>query len=258
MPTKVKTPGPVPKIALDYFKAKGLKPAFSYLEVWKDEHTYSFTAAKVMENDILRDLQDSITKALEQGIPFKEWSKEVGPMLDQSGWSGYHVGVPKVHRLQTIYQTNVRVARSVGVYERSQRTKKTQPYFLYQLGPSRIHRPEHVAWNNTILPVDDPFWDTHTPINSWGCKCHLIQIAKRQADRLGGVTARPSRAREPWENKLTGKIEMVPKGIDPGWDYNPGKSSERRKKSIAAGQESKAKLVLSQDELKRAQKKNGS
>lgn len=27
-----------------------------------------------------------------------------------------------------------------------------------------------------------------------------------------------------WENKRTGKTEMVPEGIDPGWDTNPGKN----------------------------------
>ena len=25
-----------------------------------------------------------------------------------------------------------------------------------------------------------------------------------------------------WLNKRTGEEEMVPEGIDPGWDYNPG------------------------------------
>ncbi len=29
-----------------------------------------------------------------------------------------------------------------------------------------------------------------------------------------------------WINKRTGEVEQVPEGIDPGWDFNPGK--ERR------------------------------
>ena len=32
----------------------------------------------------------------------------------------------------------------------------------------------------------------------------------------------PPVKRVKWVNKRTGEEEMVPEGIDPGWDYNPG------------------------------------
>ena len=38
----------------------------------------------------------------------------------------------------------------------------------------------------TLLPVDDPWWQTHYPPNGWGCKCWVRQVSRREAERLGG------------------------------------------------------------------------
>jgi uncharacterized protein with gpF-like domain len=84
MPPKTKSPGPIPKEALAYFKAKKLRPEFSYLDVWREEHTIAFTVAKVLERDLLADVQTSLERALEEGVPFKQWAKDIKPTLDQS------------------------------------------------------------------------------------------------------------------------------------------------------------------------------
>ena len=162
------------------------------------------------------------------------------------------LGSPR--RLKTIFRANLRTARAAGQWNRAERTKAALPYLLYELGPSREHREEHVAWHGTLLPIDDPWWETHMPPNGWGCKCRVRQVSRAEAERMRqeGVMA-PGRAqiidaqtglptgqlekrrvpvktqappivRVPWENKRTGRVEMVPAGIDPGWDSNPGKT----------------------------------
>lgn len=168
MPPRARIPGPPPKEALDYFEAKGLKVGFDYTDVWKEEHHAAFTAAKILELDILNDLRVSIEGALEEGIPFQEWQKTADMVLDKSGWSDYHEDTPKKHRLKTIYDANMRVARSVGQWQRIERTKKVLPFLVYELGPSAHHREWHEAWAGTTLPIDDPFWDDHYTPNGWG------------------------------------------------------------------------------------------
>jgi hypothetical protein len=84
------------------------------------------------------------------------------------------------------------------------------------------------------LPVDDPWWDDHMPPNGWGCKCHVIQHSRRVSERRGGVTTRPPGGTYDWKNPKTGKTERVPIGIDPGWDYNPGKSSATQRQQTAS------------------------
>lgn len=219
----------MPKEALDYFAAKKLQPGFSYLDVWKQEHTYAFTVAKLMEKDLLADVRRSVEKALKEGLTFDQWSSEIESVFDDSGWSAYGDEAQKPSRLKTIYNTNMRVARSAGQWERIERTKKTQPYLQYMLGPSEKHRQEHVDWAEapTILPVDDPFWDDHMPPNGWGCKCYVIPLSARAADRAGGETDSPDDGSTyEWKNPATGETEEIPVGIDPGWNYNPGKDRE--------------------------------
>jgi len=219
------SPGPVPKEALSFFRDKKLYPAFDYLDVWKEEHGYAFTVAKLMEVDVLDFVRNEIDKAIVEGTTFQSWQKTVKARMMESGW-GDDVKAKEQssrHRLRIIFDTNLRTARAAGQWERIQRTKKAMPYLLYELGPSEHHRPEHADWAGTLLPADDSFWETHFAPNGWLCKCHISQIGRREFDKLGGATDRPPLNNEPWTNPKTGKVEQIPKGIDPGFNYNFGK-----------------------------------
>lgn len=216
--------GPVPKEALRYFKQKGVKPGFSYLDVWKQEHAKAFTVAKLMEKDLLDKVRGSIKGALERGESFQTWQGKVADVFDKSGWSAYGTEDNKPTRLRKIFETNMKVARAAGQWERIERTKRALPYLQYQLGPSEVHRTDHEQWDGLILPVDDPWWDEHMPPNGWGCKCHVRQLTRAEAVALGGVDEAPETTYVSWRNPKTGEIVKVPEGVDPGWDYNPGKS----------------------------------
>ena len=248
-------PGPVPREALEYFRAKDIRPGFDHRDVWRQEHASAFTAAKAMQLDVLDDLRDTVDSALAEGKTYRRFAAEITPTLQRKGWWGrkevidpetgetreVELGSPR--RLKTIYSTNMRTARAAGQWGRIQRTKATHPYLIYELGPSEEHRPEHAAWAGTLLPADDPWWRTHFAPNGWGCKCRQRQVSRREAERLGGVTARPASSTVEWTNKRTGETARIPRGIDPGWDTNPGLERQRllmeglNGKLDAAGQE---------------------
>lgn len=247
--------------ALDYLSQKNLKPGFSYQDVWAKEHNNAFTVAKMMQLDLLADTKAALEQALADGQTFKQFQESLRPTLIKKGWWGKQTMVDPLSgseeevqlgsdaRLKTIYDTNMRTARSAGQWERMQRTKKTHPYLLYSLGPSIEHRQEHVQWDGLLLPLDDPFWQTHYPQNGWGCKCRVRQVSQQEYDKLveQGVSARepeydqdgnrtgrwtdktkpvqttaPKVETRTYVNKRTGEVTEVPKGIDPGWDYNAG------------------------------------
>ncbi|OOZ41654.1 hypothetical protein BOW53_02960 [Solemya pervernicosa gill symbiont] len=255
-------PGPVPKEALAYFRTKKLKPGFDFRDVWREEHATAFTVAKAMETDILQALHAGVDEALEHGLTYQQFSTQLTPLLQKLGWWGKRVmddpltGEEKIvqlgspRRLRTIYNANLRTARAAGQWQRAERTQKSHPYLLYQLGPSENHREEHVAWVGTILPIDHPWWDAHFPPNGWGCKCHVRQISKREHERLVAsgnyLTEPPKGGMRNWTNKRTGEVERVPVGIDPGWDTNPGKLSRPK----AAKQQLKKKQVALKKEIK--------
>ncbi len=235
---KKKPQGVVPKEAISFFKSKKLKPSFDYRDVWREEHAIAFTVAKAVKLDILQDIQSELQKSLSSGETFAQFKKNLTPILQKKGWWGkremidpetgeqklVQLGSPR--RLKVIYDNNMRTARAAGQWERIQRTKKALPYLIYELGPSREHRPEHQSWAGIILPVDHPFWKTHFTPNGYGCKCRIRQITQREYDRLVKTgnykTEAPEIIYKPWENKRTGLIEDVPEGIDPSWDTNSG------------------------------------
>ena len=227
-------PGPVPREALAYFRAKDLRPGFDYRDVWGQEHAHAFTVAKAIQLDVLDDLREAASEALAEGKTFRQFSKDLTPTLQKKGWWGkkeqldpktgelrtVQLGSPR--RLRTIYRSNLRAARAAGQWQRIQRTKDTHPYLLYELGPSERHRPQHVAWAGTLLPADDPWWQTHFTPNGWGCKCRVRQVSKREAQRRGGETTRPPYDPVEWTNTRTGEVQTVDRGLDPAWAGNPG------------------------------------
>ncbi len=232
--------GPDPD-ALAYLKAKGWAPAWSYKDVWGEEHAFAFTVAKATRMDVLRAIREELERAQAEGLPFAAFQRRLAPRLQELGWWGEgEVPDPKAggamrtgplgspRRLKTIYDANVRTAHAAGQWSRIERTKAALPYLRYGLGPSERHRPEHAAKAGVLLPVDDPFWRRWFPPNGWGCKCRVRQVSAAEARRRGWtVSAAPEVPTRPWTNDRTGQTIQVPVGIDPGWDTNPGLTRRR-------------------------------
>ena len=232
---------PVPPEVSAHFRNKGLRPAFSWQDVWTREHALEFTVAKAVEAELLAVFKQSIQRALDNGQSFETWRKALQPELERLGWWGKRlvsdptgkypdkvVDFSSPRRLETIFWANMRSARAAGQWERAQRAKFAAPYLLYVRTASREPREEHLSWVGIILPVDHPFWDTHFPPNGWGCKCSVRQITQRQADKLltePGYTSDPGdfERTTTYVNKRTGQVTQEPVGIDPGWGVNPGR-----------------------------------
>lgn len=238
MPKTDYSSGPVPAEALSFFKAKKLRPTFDHRDAWREEHAVSFSVAKAAQMDVLADIKDGLDQALADGKTFAQFKKELTPLLQKKGWWGkremldpetgeiknVQLGSPR--RLKTIFDANMRTARAAGQWERIQRNKATHPYLAYRLGPSMEHRVDHAAWEGIILPVDDPFWTTHFAPNGYGCKCRIVAVSKVKYEQLMATGKYTDKAPKPefktWHNKRTGQTETLPRGIDPGWDTNPG------------------------------------
>ncbi len=208
--------------------------SFDWRDVWAQEHVQAFTVAKAMRLNVQVALKKAVGGAIKNGTPYSQFAKELKPKLQSMGWWGKslvtdpitgegvvaQLGSPR--RLKVIYQSNIRSARSAGFWQRAQRTKRALPFLIYQLGPSEVHRPHHVAQEGKVYRVDDPYWNHWLGPNGWGCKCWARQISQSEADRLGGVSPETDLDLKNYTNKRTGEVTKVPNGIDPGWHTNPG------------------------------------
>ncbi|WP_300335621.1 phage minor head protein [Accumulibacter sp.] len=224
-----------PAEAVNYFRQKGYRIGFSYLDVWQQQHQAAFTVAKAMSLDLLVDIRAEVDAALANGTTLQTFIDTLRPNLVRRGWWGKQeiidpqtgekvlaqLGSPR--RLKVIYDTNLRTAHAEGQWQRIQSAKATLPYLLYDHVPSAHERPEHVAWDGLVLPVDDPWWQRHLPVKAWGCKCRVIQLGERQLKRLGkAVDTAPAETWNDYTNARSGETQRVPAGVDPAFHYPPG------------------------------------
>lgn len=261
----------IPRRALDYIKNKRLKPAFSYKDVWNEEHAASFTVAKAMQLDVLADIKGEVEKAIKDGTTFEQFKKSLKPTLIQKGWWGrremtdpltgetVNAQLGSDRRLKTIYQTNLRSAYQKGQYDRTMEST-SHPYLMYRIGASVHHREQHLRWNNLILPKDDPLWNSIFPPNGYGCKCYTVAVseARKQKYEQNGVpaynpgtqktmrlpvqTTAPRMTYTLYENTRKGIIERIPKGITPGFNWNQGKADRVFSSVQALANKSEVKL----------------
>jgi hypothetical protein len=244
----------VPAEVTSYFDGKTSTPAFSWADVWAEEHAYKFTVAKAVELDVLNAFRSTISTAIAEGQGFESWKPQIEKELTKLGWWGPRmvsdptgaqpdrmVNFASDRRLKTTFWANLNSARAAGQWERAQRSKRVLPYVLYVRTTSSDPRVEHLQWVGLILPIDDPFWRTHWPPNGWQCKCQVRMISARERDRLLGTERvigqdldgndikirytdqAPDLGPDiQYRNRRTGEISIVPPGIDPGWQTNPG------------------------------------
>lgn len=243
----------IPKQALEYIKNKKLHPAFSYKDVWNEEHATAFTVAKAMQLDVLSDIKGAVEKAIEKGTTFEQFKKELKPTLMQKGWWGKREMTDPLtgeiitaqlgsdRRLKTIYSTNLRSAYQKGQYDRTMESD-LHPYLMYRIGASVHHREQHLRWNNLIRPKDDPIWNSIFPPNGYGCKCYTVAVtqARKEKYERDGVpaynpdtqktvrvpvqTTAPKPNYKNYFNERKGTLERIPEGITPGFNWNQGQT----------------------------------
>lgn len=207
-----------------YFRNKTNTPSERWADVWKNAHDRSFMVAGAMKEDLLADFRSAVDKAISEGKSLNWFKSQFKDIVAKHGWE--HKGHAN-WRSQVIYETNLRQSYSAGREQQIERVKSRRPYGIYKHSGSEHPRHDHLSWNNMVIPLDDPWWDTHTPINGFGCKCKKLTASKRTLERLGlEVSKAPKVETYDWVDKVTGEVHEVPKGIDPGFDYTPKTSKQ--------------------------------
>jgi SPP1 gp7 family putative phage head morphogenesis protein len=184
-----------------------------------------------------------VAKALASGANLNDFIKAVKPELQRKGfWGDVEITDPTTgeirigrfndQRLALIYDTNLRQSYAAGRWAAIERNKRQFPFVLYQTMRDERVRASHRPWHGVCLPVDHDFWRTHYPPNGWRCRCRAFSISQRDLDRrlARGESIKTTAPEVQWVSHLdraTGRTEQVPRGIDPGFAYNPGKAHMR-------------------------------
>jgi hypothetical protein len=190
-------------------------------ELWQEQHDIGFMVAGAMQADLIQDFHDAVIKARDGKLPFDAFRREFENIVSARGWTGWTGETTKkgrAWRANVIYETNLRQAYNAG-RERQLADPdllKRRPYGLYKHGDAIIPRDEHLAWDGKVVPLDDPWWDTHTPMNGFGCSCKKFALSEAEVKARGLKITRG--ADMPYQDE----------GIDPGFAYRPGGDEVRR------------------------------
>ncbi|MGX9522487.1 phage minor head protein [Vibrio mediterranei] len=218
-----------------YFRQKANVDTERWADIWKEAHNRSFMVAGATRDDVLGDLRQAVDTAIAEGRSLGWFRREFNRIVERRGWA---FNGTSNWRSQVIYETNLRQSYSAGREAQIERIKHKRPFGIYKHTAQEHPRELHLSWNNLVLPLDDPWWETHTPINGYGCKCKKFSASQRDLDRLGlKVSKAPAIEHYEFVDKVTGEVHQIPKGIDPGFDYRPKSPSQltaKLKKTIEA------------------------
>ncbi len=216
--------------AINFYRNKMKLPTSGWTDVWQEQHSHAFVVAGATHDALVEDFYNAIQKAKWEGGGYDEFRTRFNEIVAKHGWA--HNGAPG-WRSKIIYDTNINQAYNAGRYKQMDALREFRPYWEYDHTSIEHPRLEHKAWDSIILPADSDWWDTHYPANGWGCKCRVHALSKPEAQRkweIKGKTGPDTAPPIEWEERVVGKngsnprTVRVPKGIDPGFAYNPGKA----------------------------------
>lgn len=241
-----------PADAVAYFRAKGYAVSDNWWEVWQGAHAKAFTVAKATRMDVLESIRGAVDNALTNGLTERQFMQQLAPELKKLGWWGKQVWVGpndvarevqlgSMHRLKTIYRTNLQTAYMSGRYRQQIANADDRPYWMYVAISDTRTRPEHANLNGKVFRFDDPIWSVIYPPNGWGCRCRIRTLTAAQVARMGltvenGAPYIQEYTAEVGTDANTGEIITatqkrirLPNGKsmtpDVGWAHNPGASA---------------------------------
>lgn len=216
--------------AIEFYRNKIKLPTSGWTDIRQEQHSHAFVVAGASSDALVEDFYNAIQKAKWDGGGYDEFRTSFDEIVAKHGWS--HNGTPG-WRSKIIYDTNITQAYNAGREKQMMDLIHVRPYGTYQHTSIEHPRLEHKAWDGLILPLDDEWWDTHSPQNGWRCKCKKYSITQTEAKQMwerSGKTGPDIAPPIVWEDFIVGKngsnphTVRVPKGIDPGFAYNPGKA----------------------------------
>ena len=222
-----------PEEAVAYMKAQDLTAeTFHWTDLWQSQHDRAFTISCLARADLLERLHESLVKSVSGELDRTDWLLQTRALLQKEGlWGTVEETDPETGeqlkttfneaRLRLIHDTNVRQALAAGKWQNLLRTQARNPYVRYISADDDRTCPEHRAWHNVVLPIDDPWWDTHRPPNGYHCRCKVVGVSKVKY-RRGYSESRPGA-------EIDEDAPIVREPYKPGLRLRPWRHHRRRR-----------------------------
>ena len=208
--------------AIDFLSAKLPERSLRHDDLAGPVHAKVFAIAGATNIDLVNDIHTSLKNALANGTTLTQFRKDFDQAVQKHGWT---YNGKRGWRTAVIFNTNMRTAHMAGRWQQLQANKANRPFLQYRTAGDARVRPQHRQWNGLVFHIDNAFWQTHYPPNGWGCRCTIRAYG---GDEMAEKGLSESPKFEGKTRTVTGKDgqtkDVVPVGIDPGWDHNVGQS----------------------------------
>lgn len=184
-----------PEAAIAYLKQKRVDVSWDWQDMLDDAHVSAFTIAKSAGLDVANDIYQAVVKATENGQTFKDFERELRPVLENKGWWGKKdvpnpdtgemqtatLGTP--YRLKTIYLTNLQSAYMAGRYAEMTAAKDTHPYWQYVAINDKRTRETHRKLHGRVYAADDAVWGSLYPPLDYRCRCRVRPLSRERGEK---------------------------------------------------------------------------
>lgn len=184
-----------PEAAIAYLKQKNVVVSWDWQDMLDDAHVSAFTIAKSAGMDVANDIYQAVVKATASGQTFKDFERELTPVLQAKGWWGKQdvpnpdtgemqtatLGTP--YRLKTIYLTNLQSAYMAGRYAEMVAAKDTHPYWQYVAINDKRTRETHRKLHGRVYSADDAVWGSLYPPLDYRCRCRVRPLSRERGEK---------------------------------------------------------------------------
>lgn len=144
----------------------------------------AFLVSGIRAHDVLQDIRDTIAESAE-GADMLDVRKRVEAKL-----APYFEGGQARRRALILCRAWSHRAAALGITRQLDNHTAAFPYRKrLSAGDGRV-RDSHRAMSGLVFPAASPFWDRHTPPDAHNCRCYVVGVTRRQAERLQADEAR--------------------------------------------------------------------
>jgi SPP1 gp7 family putative phage head morphogenesis protein len=205
--------------AIDHLKQRLAMPPGAWLKLVQEMDAAARDRAAGMSDALVADILRAALKALEDGTGLAEFFAAWDELTKRHGWSDDSGG----RRAALTFRVLTAQAYAAGRWKQIQRLKSVRPYLRYVHVDPDLTQPgsrhEHANWHGTVLPVDDPWWNSHFPPNGFSCRCYVQSLSERDLARYGYQVSEEAPDSPTVILWVRGRLVETPKGIDPGFAF---------------------------------------
>lgn len=191
--------------AVDWFAKRVVMSAEDAEKLTADAARHAFWVGGGLQLSQVQRVFDKINQAVESGESFGEWRKRVKEELTDK------------RHAETVFRNATQRALSAGRYRQMREPEilRLRPYGLFDGVQDQRQSPICKACNGVVLPLSDPWWQSHHCPMHHRCRSSIRNIRTAEAKRRG-ITKTPP------DVKALGSFGASP-DVEEQWQPDPKK-----------------------------------